>query len=124
MTPAISAQAACKIALKHSDRLLEEQVKEIYNKIYTTASDGYFTIQVYSDEISVKCMSSDIKKILAAIQHDIETLEGRGYKVTIHMNPTSKGYGVAVDEIIDKTDTLLDEWVLIIDWSDCYKEDK
>ena len=96
----ISAQAACKIARGYSDRVFKEQMKEIYNKIYTAASDGYFDMRVYSDEISVKCVSSDTKKI-------IETLESRGYDVT--MTSIAGGFY---------------EWVLIIDWSDCYKEDK
>jgi len=95
----ISAQAACKIALEHSDRIFKEQMEEIYNKIYTAAVDGRFTIRIYSDELSENCVSSDIKKVIKA-------LESRGYDVTMGSSPTE-----------------LDEWVLVIDWNDCYKED-
>lgn len=95
----ISAQAACKIALEHSDRVFKEQMEEIYNKIYTAAVDGRFTIRIYSDELPIECVSSDIKKV-------IKTLEDRGYDVTMASSPTE-----------------LDEWILVIDWSDCYKED-
>ncbi len=95
----ISAQAACKIALEHSDRVFKEQMEEIYNKIYTAAVDGRFTIRIYSDELSENCVSSDIKKVIKA-------LENRGYDVTMASSPTE-----------------LDEWILVIDWSDCYKED-
>lgn len=96
----ISAQAACKIALSHSDRVFREQMSEVYNKIYIAASEGRFSIRIYSDEIS----NSEIPDL----DRIVKTLESRGYQVITSNN--TKPYEN-------------DEWVLLIDWSDCYKED-
>lgn len=95
----ISAQEACKIALTYSDRVFKEQVEEVYNKIHTAATDGRFTIRIYSDEIS-NSDSLDLKKMESVLKE-------RGYHVSISRN--NKPYEN-------------DEWVLIIDWSECYEE--
>lgn len=96
----ISAQAACKIALEHSDRVFKEQMEEVYNKIYTAAIDGGFAVRIYSDEI-YDSEILDLEKMESV-------LKDRGYRVTLSRN--NKPYES-------------NEWVLVIDWNDCYKED-